>query len=376
MAGIYLHIPFCQKRCIYCDFYSTTHSEWKERYVAALCRELELRKGYLEDETVRTIYLGGGTPSQLAPRELERIFGTLQRCFDLSQTEEVTLEANPDDLTETYVSALRQLPVNRLSMGIQSFDDRMLTLLNRRHTARQAIEAVERCRRYGFLNLSIDLMYGLPDETEAQWAYDLQQAVALQPEHLSAYHLSIEEGTPLDRMRRQHQVGEVDEERSLNFYTMLTDTLAQAGYLHYEISNFCLPGRQSRHNSSYWEGIPYLGCGPSAHSYNRTHREWNTASLSLYLQGLERDERPFETETLDLNTRYNERVMTALRTSRGLSLSRLEQEFGTKLHRYCLRMAEPFLHSDRLEIAGDRLKLTPQGVFVSDDIISTLMYVE
>ena len=375
MAGLYLHIPFCKKRCIYCDFYSTTREEMKRRYVEALCKELETRKGYLQGEPLTTIYLGGGTPSQLSPQELELIFNTIAYCFDLSKVEEITLEANPDDLTPDYVKGLRQLPINRLSMGIQSFDDGMLRLLNRRHTAQEAMEAVNRCQQAGLQRLSIDLMYGLPNQTEELWERDLAQALTLGVEHISAYHLSIEEGTPLHRLLQSHRVEEADEELSVRLFERLTTTLTAAGYQHYEISNFALPGCHSRHNSSYWEGVPYLGCGAAAHSFHGNSREWNVASIDRYIEGICQDRRNYEEEQLDLYTRYNERVMTALRTRHGLSLPQLKAEFGQELHNYCLRMARPHLLTGVLEQEGDTLRLSHQGILVSNDILSDLMFV-
>lgn len=376
MAGIYIHIPFCKTRCIYCDFYSTTRSELRRPYIHALCTELRERKAYLEGEPVETIYLGGGTPSQLASEDFGQIFHTIQEVYGLEHAVEITLEANPDDLTEEYVSMLRTHPFNRISMGIQTFDDPTLRLLNRRHNAAQAVEAVERCRRAGFGNLSIDLIYGLPGETDGRWERDLQQAVALGVEHLSAYHLTYEEGTRLYEMLQEHSVSEVDEESSVRFFTTLMDTLGAAGYEHYEISNFCKPGLHSRHNSAYWKGIPYLGCGPSAHSFNRKAREWNTASLEQYIRSVEAGHRLCETEELDRVTRYNEYLMTALRTRWGVSLQRVEEAFGTKLHHYCTAMAAPYLKSRKLEIQDGRLRLTRQGIFVSDGIISDLMFIE
>lgn len=373
MAGIYLHIPFCKKRCIYCDFYSSTRSDLRERYVEALCSELEQRIHYLNKEPVTTLYFGGGTPSQLTIGQLQRIFDCLSRLINLQELEEVTLEANPDDLTPAYVEGLSTLPINRLSMGIQSFDDRMLQLLNRRHTALQAIEAVARCREAGFQNLSIDLMYGLPGQDEEGWARDLRQAVALNVEHISAYHLSIEEGTPLHRLWAAHRLDEADEELSVRLFEMLTTTLQQAGYEQYEISNFCLPGRHSRHNSSYWHGIPYLGCGASAHSFNRTSREWNIASIEHYIEGITNGQRAYEQENLDKNTRYNETVMTALRTREGLSLSLLSRQFDNSYYNYCLRMAHPHLEAGLMEISNDCLRLTHKGIFVSDAILTDLM---
>lgn len=375
MAGIYLHIPFCKKRCIYCDFYSSTRSDLRTRYVEALCSELEQRIDYLEGAPVRTLYLGGGTPSQLTTEQLQRIFDTMQRLINLNDLEEVTLEANPDDLTARYVEGLTTLPINRLSMGIQSFDDSMLRLLNRRHTAQQARDAVERCRAAGFSNLSIDLMYGLPGQTAEAWRNDLQQAIALGVEHISAYHLSVEEGTPLHRLCQANRLHEADEELSVMLFEQLTTTLQQAGYLQYEISNFCLPNRHSRHNSAYWQGIPYLGCGASAHSYNGVSREWNVASIDRYIGGIVEGERDFEQEQLDQTTRYNEMVMTALRTREGLSLEQLKQQFGTSYHDYCLDMAHRHLEQGLMALTEGRLHLTHQGIFVSDALLSDLMII-
>ncbi len=378
MAGIYLHIPFCKTRCIYCDFYSTTRSEWTDRYVEALCTELTRRKDYLQGEPVHTIYMGGGTPSQLSEEHFRKLFHTLQQVYGLEQCHEITLEANPDDLTEEYTAMLKTLPFNRISMGIQTFHEDTLRLLHRRHTGAQAIRAVELCRKAGFQNISIDLIYGLPGENDFRWNQDLQQAIQLQVEHISAYHLTYEEGTPLYDMLHQHSVQEVDEESSLRFFTSLMDTLKDAGYEHYEISNFCKPGFHSRHNTAYWQGIAYLGCGPSAHSFNGSSRQWNKASLSAYMNGIEQDTCSrhntaywqgiaylgcgpsahsfngssrqwnkaslsaymngieqdtciYETEQLDVYTRYNECVMTGLRTQKGISLKQLHHTFGMQL---------------------------------------------
>ena len=376
MAGIYIHIPFCKTRCIYCDFYSTTRSELKERYVRALCRELEMRREYLRGEPIETIYLGGGTPSQLDEGDFLRIFETIRTVYGMEHCQEITLEANPDDLTETYVAMLRRLPFNRISMGIQTFDDATLKLLNRRHNAAQAIEAVDRCRRAGFANISIDLIYGLPGETDERWKQDLQQAVALNMEHISAYHLTYEEGTRLYELLQARRIREVDEESSVRFFSTLMDTLTDAGYEHYEISNFCRPGMHSRHNTSYWNGIPYLGCGASAHSFDRRTREWNVASIDEYIRALEDGHRLYETEPRDPDTAYNECAMTSLRTRQGLSLEEVEKEYGTVLRQYCTDMAQPYLQDGKLEMQDGRLRLTREGIFVSDGIISDLMYIK
>ena len=375
MAGIYIHIPFCKRRCIYCDFFSTTQSEKKADYVHALVREVEMRKDYVGNEEIETIYLGGGTPSQLSQEELEEIFTYIYKVYKVTLDAEITLEANPDDLTPEYVSMLRKLPINRISMGIQTFQEETLKLLHRRHTAQQAIEAFKRCREAGFKNISIDLMYGLPGETLETWKQDLQQAIDLHPEHISAYHLIYEEDTALWKLREEHQVEEADEDLSLTLFCTLIDELTRAGYQHYEISNFCLPGLHSRHNSSYWTGKKYLGCGPSAHSFNGVSRQWNVASLSAYIDGIRQGKPDFEVEELDLYTRYNDFVLTSIRTCWGMSLSHLRSMYGEELYRYCLRMAKPHLEQGVLEISEDILKLTRKGIFISDGIMSDLMWV-
>ena len=376
MAGIYIHIPFCKRRCIYCDFFSTTQSEKKAEYVHALVRELEMRKDYVGDEEIETIYLGGGTPSQLSQEELEEIFAYIYKVYKVAPDAEITLEANPDDLTPEYVSMLRTLPVNRISMGIQTFQEETLKLLHRRHTARQAIEAFRRCREAGFQNISIDLMYGLPGETLETWEQDLQQAIDLHPEHISAYHLIYEEGTTLWNLREQNKVEEAEEELSLTLFKTLIERLTKAGYQHYEISNFCLPGLHSRHNSSYWTGKKYLGCGPSAHSFDGISRQWNVSSLEKYLEGIRSNQLDFELEDLDLYTRYNDFVITSIRTCWGMPLAQLRTTYGETLYNYCLRMAKPHIEQGVLEIKEDTLKLTPQGIFISDGIMSDLLWIE
>lgn len=376
MAGIYLHIPFCKTRCIYCDFYSTTRSELKTRYVRALCSELEMRKEYLKGERVETIYFGGGTPSQLEEGDFRQLFETIQKCYGMESCREITLEANPDDLSKEYLQMLSTLPFNRLSMGIQTFDDTTLKLLKRRHDARTAIEAVDRCRQAGFSNISIDLIYGLPGETKERWENDLRQAIDLNVEHISAYHLIYEEDTPIYKMLKQHQVSEVDEDSSLEFFTLLIERLQKAGFEHYEISNFCRPGKYSRHNTSYWQGISYLGCGPSAHSFDGMTREWNVSSIDLYIKGIEENRRAFEIEHLDQATRYNEFIITTIRTVWGTPIEKLKQTFGNELWEYCRKMATPYLENGKLEEHDGALRLTREGIFISDSIMSDLLWVD
>ena len=376
MAGIYLHIPFCKRRCIYCDFYSTTQNEKKAAYINALCRELDQRKSYLEGEKIETIYLGGGTPSQLEAKDFEQIFQALYRLYEISPEAEITIEANPDDLTDEYVGMLRTFPFNRLSMGIQTFQEDILRLLHRRHTAQQAVEAFNRCRKAGFTNISIDLMYGLPGETLQTWETDLRQAVSMKPEHISAYHLIYEEGTPLWNLKEAHQVEETDEDLSVSLFKELIHTLKSNGYEHYEISNFCRPGFHSRHNSSYWTGKKYLGCGPSAHSYDGTSRQWNVASLSQYIQGIQEGTLNQEKEELDLYTRYNDFIITRLRTAYGIPTHILKETFGETLFDYCMRMASPHLKQGFLTLDNHVMKLTEKGIFISDGIMSDLLWVD
>lgn len=370
VAGIYIHVPFCQGRCIYCDFYSTTEGEeWKSRYVDALLAELRMRRDELPLARVHSIYIGGGTPSQLPARALAAILNEVCRLFPVDSDAEVTVEANPDDVTPEWLAALSHTPVNRLSMGVQSFDDALLRLIRRRHTAQQAVCAVEQAARHGISNVSIDLIYGLPTQTMEQWQADVCQALALDVQHLSAYSLSYEEGTPLWRMLEQGRIEEADEELSLCMYEHLIDSTRAAGFTHYEISNFCRPGRHSQHNSAYWHGVPYLGFGPGAHSYDgmRTRR-WNLSDLKGYVQAAG-SMPPHQSEVLTDDELYDETVMTRLRTSEGLSLDLLTAAYRA----YCMAQAEPHLRAGRLEQAGSTIRLTRQGIFTSNDIISDLM---
>lgn len=375
MAGLYLHIPFCRTRCIYCDFYSTVGEEVQARYVDALLAEWQLRRDELRGEPVETLYVGGGTPSQLAPRLWGRLFEALGRDIDFGRCREITFEANPDDITPDYASALAALPVDRVSMGVQSFSDENLRFLRRRHTAAQALAAIGCLRRAGFERLSIDLIYGLPGQSVGTWQNDLRQAVALDLPHLSAYNLIYEEGTPLDRLRCEGRVQECDEMLSLQLFETTLDELAAAGYEQYEISNFARPGEYARHNTAYWQGIPYLGLGPSAHSYDGACRRSNPPDLKRYIESMRRGKPFYETEPLDADTRYNDRVITSLRTMWGLDLDAVAADFGEERRRYCLRMARPHMTNGLLEISSGRLKLTRRGLFVSDGVMADLLFV-
>ena len=377
MAGIYIHVPFCKSRCAYCDFYSTVQHGLREPYAATVCRELGYRLAELRNEPVKTIYFGGGTPSALEIEELRRILGCIVSLEQIEHAEmlEITLEANPDDLTEEYVKELRTLPINRVSMGIQSFHDRTLRLVGRRHTAQEAIEAVHRLQHAGITNISIDLIYGLPGETLEDWAYSLDQAIALGVKHISAYHLTYEEGTRLWRMLEQGLVQPIDEEQSVRSFELLREKLLAAGYEHYEISNFALPGYHSRHNSSYWKGTSYIGIGPGAHSYDGLNRRWNLTDLITYIATPQGDDVPHEVEHLTTDERYDERIITELRTSRGIDLTKLKSDFGERYHTHCLRCATPYLDRGQLShTADDHLRLTPESIFISDAIIRDLLY--
>lgn len=376
MAGLYIHIPFCKSRCIYCGFYSTTGLDLRQRYVDAVCREIGDRR---LETGVGTIYLGGGTPSQLSCQQLRQIFETIYIYNKVDNDAEVTIEVNPDDVTEEFAKALASLPVNRVSMGIQTFDDQRLRFLRRRHTAHQATEAVRTLRNAGFQNISIDLIYGFPDETLEEWQSDLNQAIAIGVEHISTYCLMFEEDTPLYRQLSQGHVAEPDEELERQMYEMLVYRLEDAGYEHYEISNFARKGFRSRHNSSYWTGIPYVGIGAAAHSYDIRSRSWNVADIRQYIEGMERGERIFEEEMLDDDTRYNDTITVALRTREGIDLSQL-----TEIYRdYLIKNARRYIDDGLLELnnVGDypsqtqHLRLTPRGLFVSDMVMSDLMMV-
>ena len=383
MAGLYIHIPFCASRCIYCGFYSTTAVASQDRYTDALCREMQMQKDYLLkalDATphmeLSTVYLGGGTPSQLSGENLEKLFDTIYNKVYLAQlpvsaTAEVTIECNPDDITPQFASILSSLPVNRVSMGVQTFSDERLKFLRRRHSAREVDQAIGRLRQAGIGNISIDLMFGFPQETMADWRIDLQQALSLEVEHISAYSLMYEEGTVLYRLQQEKKVRETDEETSLEMYNLLIDELTAHGFEHYEISNFARPGFRSRHNSSYWQAVSYLGLGASAHSYNGYSRQWNVADIRQYIEAIERGVLPAEIETLDADTRYNDRIATALRTREGIDLSVLEKPYQT----YLEELATPHIRRGHLVLKDGCLALSRSGIFISDSIMADLMKV-
>ncbi|WP_418874517.1 radical SAM family heme chaperone HemW [Xylanibacter rarus] len=374
MAGIYIHIPFCKSRCIYCGFYSTTLLDLRKKYINAVCHEMELRKNYIR-EPFSTIYLGGGTPSLLDEAELTKLFLYINNVYDVDRNAEITMECNPDDITPEFTNMLSHLPINRVSMGAQTFADSRLRLLHRRHNSDEVKHAVKLLREAGIKNISIDLMFGFPDESLSQWKEDISAALALNIEHISAYSLMYEENTPLWKMLDTGKVKEIDEELSLTMFKELVCQLTDAGYEHYEISNFARPGYRSRHNSSYWHQVPYIGLGAAAHSFDLNSRQWNVADLKLYIEEINNGIIPMEREELDNDTTFNDIITTALRTSDGIDLNALETRLGKRYRNTLISAAGKHIEQGLLEIRHDRLRLTSEGIFISDMVMSDLMIV-
>ncbi len=378
MAGIYVHIPFCASRCSYCDFFSTLRlQEVGAQYVEAVIAEALLRREEMHRERVKTLYLGGGTPSQLPLPLLSELVHGLSEALDLSGLEEFTVEANPDDVTSQWCAALRPLGVNRVSMGVQSFEDDILGLIGRRHTASQAVEAVRNLRDAGIANISIDLIFGLPGQTLDSWTESVKLAIALRPQHISAYGLTYEEGTRLWHQRERGEVIEVPEEQCLEMYRILVNLLEEVGYEHYEISNFALPGYRSRHNSSYWNDTPYLGLGAAAHSYDGKVRRSNPSNLSAYIDKVMSGLAAYQEEEMTRWERYDERVMLGLRTSHGVDANKLRIDFGDEAWRHFTREAARHMAWGNLYKTEDgRYVLTRDGIMLSDTIIRDLMWDE
>ncbi|MBP1641157.1 MAG: hemW [Bacteroidetes bacterium] len=372
MAGLYIHIPFCKSKCSYCDFYSGVQGSLTDKLVDALQHEIRLRADYLKGDELQTIYFGGGTPSILTHRQLSNIFTTIATIWDIGKCTEITLEANPDDLSAEKLKELSELPINRLSIGIQSFHDEELSMLRRKHSAQQAVEAVREAQPY-FQNISIDLMYGLPGQTISGWEHTILQALALNIQHISAYHLTYETGTLLDRKRKEGRIVPVTEEISVAMYYLLQNRLKDQDIKQYEISNFAIPGFHSRHNSSYWEGIKYLGIGPSAHSFDGESRQWNIANTLQYITSIEQKKNYFEKELLSTTDKYNEKIMISLRTIQGISVERIEAEFGTQTKQKLIQQSERFIKAGIMFLDNNHLHLTPEGLFLSDGIITDLM---
>ena len=375
MAGIYIHIPFCKQRCTYCDFYTQVAPHLIPDLVDAIVKELHLRKDYLKNAAIETIYFGGGTPSVLSFSQFDSIFRAINELFEVNEDAEITFEANPDDLTPEFLSSISPLPFNRVSIGIQSFDDEDLKRVNRRHSGLQAINAVKACQAHGFENISVDLIYGLPSQSLEAWNKQLDIAFNLHVQHISVYGLTYEEGTRLWKQREMGKVNVVADDEMISMYEVLLAKMKENGFEAYEISNFSLPGYRSRHNSAYWQMNPYLGIGPSAHSFDGISRQWNVSSNKKFINALNTGENFFEKEELSQNDRYNDYVMVSLRTTEGISLKYIEENFGANFVNYCIMNAEKFIQSNKLKFDNNKIYLTYKGIQISNMIISELMHV-
>lgn len=370
MAGIYIHIPFCRKACHYCNFHFSTSAANISEMVKAIITEAELRKNYLQ-ETVETIYFGGGTPSLLAQGDARWMMDRLRELFPVAEGAEVTLEANPDDITADKLVQWKSIGINRLSIGIQSFFDEDLRWMNRAHNAVQAVDSLQLAARY-FKNITIDLIYGTPTLPDEKWKLNVEKAIELNIPHLSCYALTVEPRTALDKMIQLQKKENVEPEKQARHFELLMQWTKEAGYEHYEISNFAKPGARSKHNSSYWSGRPYLGLGPSAHSYNGNERQWNVSNNALYLKSIEQDVIPFEKEILTDTQKLNEYVMTSLRTMEGLSLDHVSRYWSNETAVAIKKDAAIFLNEGRMTASGDHLILTDEGKFLADGIAAEL----
>lgn len=374
MAGLYIHIPFCKQKCAYCDFYSVANTKLKEAFVDALCREIDLQKGYLGGETVQTIYFGGGTPSQLEIGQLEKILHEIHKYFHVEKDNEITLEANPDDLSLSYLKALKKIGINRLSIGIQSFNESDLKLMKRKHTVNQSINSVINAHNTGINNISIDLIYGLPNLTLQNWEKNIHEALKLKVQHISAYHLTIEPNTLFYKYYNNQKINLPSENESLKQFKVLKEKTAKNGFLHYEISNFALDGFISLHNTNYWMGVKYLGLGPSAHSYNLSSRQWNIQNLPAYLDEIFIGKVPYEIENLSSDEKYNDFIITSLRTMWGLNTEKLKKELGEKYFNYFLKKVKKYHNETLIKKSGNKYILTNKGMFISDHIMQDLFY--
>ena len=375
MAGIYIHIPFCKQRCSYCDFYTEVAPHYVEKIIKSIVREIEIRKKYLKNEIINTIYFGGGTPSILTYKQFSEIFKAIYSTYLVSESSEITFEANPDDLTVEFFKTIRSLPFNRISIGIQSFNDSDLININRRHNSQQAIKAVKNAQNAGFNNISIDLIYGLPLQSLDKWEEQLDIALSLNIQHISAYGLTYEEGTLLFNQREKGEIFAVVDDIMNEMYLLLVNKLKENGFEAYEISNFAQQNFRSKHNSAYWKKIPYIGIGPASHSYNLNSRQWNVASITKYIKAIENDMPFFEVENLTINDKYNDYVMVSLRTSEGVDIEYVEQEFGADFKLLCLQNIQPFIESKMIIKHNSKFSLTTSGILISNQIIIELLKV-
>jgi len=373
MAGIYIHIPFCRKACHYCNFHFSTSTKQMDVMIQSICREAELRHNYI-NEPVTTIYFGGGTPSLLKTEDLKLLLEKLRAIFIIDTNAELTLEANPDDITTEKLNGWKQAGINRLSIGVQSFFEEDLQWMNRAHNAKQAKTSIEVAGQAGFNNITIDLIYGTPTLTDEKWKQNVGIALALKVPHLSCYALTVEPKTALEKMISAKKMEAVDPERQSHHFELLMQWLTNAGYEHYEISNFAKPGYRSKHNSSYWQGKHYIGLGPSAHSFNGSSRQWNVANNALYIQSIEQSAVPYEIEMLTATQQLNEYIMTSLRTMEGLSLAHVSYKWDKEKTDLILRSAEKFIAEHLMENKNDHLILTDKGKLLADGIAAALFF--
>lgn len=373
MAGIYLHIPFCKQACHYCDFHFSTSLQYKDEMLQALVKEIQLQKSYLNGETIETIYFGGGTPSVLEPGEINLLIDTITRLHTVASDAEITLEANPDDLYKAKVQALLQTPVNRFSIGIQSFFDEDLAWMNRVHRANEAEAAVKRAQDTGFENITVDLIYGYPLLTDQKWKHNLKLVFDLGVPHVSSYSMTVEPNTALASFISKKKQPPMNEQQSAEQFNILMEVMQANGFEHYEISNFCKPGHYSRHNSNYWKGVKYLGIGPSAHSYNSEARQWNVANNAKYIQSLLKNTIPAETEILSETDRLNEYIMTSLRTMWGLDLDKLNAIAAASANQLLIA-AEEYFDREWIIQKENTLYLTPTGKLYADQVAAGLFF--
>jgi oxygen-independent coproporphyrinogen-3 oxidase len=376
MAGIYIHIPFCKKLCSYCDFYHIVSTSDNSAFINALLKEATIRKEYLGNEIISTIYFGGGTPSVLSVNELFLILDQIKKLYNVDQNPEITIELNPEDINQAYLHGLKRLDVNRISLGVQSWRDSDLKLLNRRHDSAQAANALSEAFKAGFKNVTIDLIYGIPGMSSVEWASNLDISFSYDIKHLSAYHLTIEPGTVFGKLKEKGHFIEIEEEDSTLQFNILIDKAESAGFIQYEISNFAKPGYLSIHNTNYWKQINYIGLGPSAHSFNGYSRQWNIRDVKRYIKALNSDNNFFTREELDTKTRFNEYIMTSLRTMWGIDLEFVEKSFEKEGYDYIVNLAGKFMDYGLMKQNKKNLVLTNQGKMISDNIISELMLPE
>lgn len=373
MAGVYIHIPFCKKLCHYCDFYHVINPENNAHFIESLLKEASIRKDYIEDDTISTIYLGGGTPSVFAVKDLEVILKHLRKVFRVEDNCEVTIELNPDDVNPEYLKGLKGLGINRISLGVQSWRDKDLKMLNRRHNSAQAATALGEIFAAGIENVTMDLIYGIPGMSASEWKSNLDFTFSFDIKHLSAYHLTIEKGTVFGKMKEKGLLTEIEEEESATLFNILIEKAEKAGFIHYEISNFGKSGFFSEHNSNYWKQVNYLGLGPSAHSFNGYSRQWNVSNLKAYIKAINSGNSFYESEELDTTARFNEYIMISLRTMWGIDLEYIEKMFEKEGYDYVVNLSGKYKAYGLMRQENKNLVLTNQGKMISDNIISEFM---